>query len=414
MRWHVRWLHSVILVLCIAFILCPISARAAPTHTLTVTCYVEDSPQADRLFDLFHVGSVSETGSVSYQEPFASKGFPDILSENSDYVDLARRLFAYVSDQEIKPDLSEATDPSGNVKFPGLDTGLYLVLGQPYEITDGGTTRFVIFEPVLVFVDEDSVVETKHHIGKSPDLPPDIPDDPGLEEPKNPPKPTGPLPQTGALKWPIPVLAFLCVLCFVLFLAFTYRRKRYRYLFLICACCCFCGGFGFFSYNRIQGLRAGGHSGTILSQMADMPIDLRGTDQTGDVPEAVRTYDGQAYLGVLTIPALGLELPVNQVWNYAALEQSPCRYFGSAGKPGFVICAHNYWTHFGGIGTLTPGSSVTFTDATDTCYTYEVTEITTLPPDAIETMTSADYDLTLFTCTYGGRARVTVRCRLME
>ena len=31
----------------------------------------------------------------------------------------------------------------------------------------------------------------------------------------------------------------------------------------------------------------------------------------------------------------------------------------------------------------------------------------------VEKMTSGDWDLTLFTCTYGGKSRVTVRCQRM-
>jgi sortase A len=45
-----------------------------------------------------------------------------------------------------------------------------------------------------------------------------------------------------------------------------------------------------------------------------------------------------------------------------------------------------------------------------TTYTYSVAEIDTLMPTAVEEMTDGDYDLTLFTCTYGGKSRVTVRC----
>ena len=41
---------------------------------------------------------------------------------------------------------------------------------------------------------------------------------------------------------------------------------------------------------------------------------------------------------------------------------------------------------------------------------YEVAEVTTLQPEAIAEMESGEYPLTLFTCTYGGQSRVTVRC----
>ena len=36
----------------------------------------------------------------------------------------------------------------------------------------------------------------------------------------------------------------------------------------------------------------------------------------------------------------------------------------------------------------------------------------TLMPTAVEEMESGDWDLTLFTCTVGGRTRVAVRCAL--
>ena len=41
---------------------------------------------------------------------------------------------------------------------------------------------------------------------------------------------------------------------------------------------------------------------------------------------------------------------------------------------------------------------------------YEVVGKDVLEPTAVEEMTSGDFDLTLFTCTYGGEFRVTVYC----
>jgi sortase (surface protein transpeptidase) len=34
----------------------------------------------------------------------------------------------------------------------------------------------------------------------------------------------------------------------------------------------------------------------------------------------------------------------------------------------------------------------------------------TVPPSSVYEVTHSEYDLTLFTCTYGGQARVVVRC----
>ena len=41
---------------------------------------------------------------------------------------------------------------------------------------------------------------------------------------------------------------------------------------------------------------------------------------------------------------------------------------------------------------------------------YEVVGLDVLVPTAVEEMTAGDFDLTLFTCTYGGQSRVAVYC----
>lgn len=55
---------------------------------------------------------------------------------------------------------------------------------------------------------------------------------------------------------------------------------------------------------------------------------------------------------------------------------------------------------------------ITFTDVDGNMFGYEVIELETLSPFAIEEMTGGNWDLTLFTCTVGGQYRVTARCVL--
>ena len=120
--------------------------------------------------------------------------------------------------------------------------------------------------------------------------------------------------------------------------------------------------------------------------------------------------DGYQYIGVLEIPALQLALPVIGDWSYPALKEAPCRYAGTAYAGGFVIAGHNYRTHFNPLKNLAPGNEVIFTDVEGTVFSYTAEEIVVLEPQEIEKMISLDWDLTLFTCTYGGQARLTVRC----
>lgn len=65
---------------------------------------------------------------------------------------------------------------------------------------------------------------------------------------------------------------------------------------------------------------------------------------------------------------------------------------------------------FGKLKELRIGDRLSFTDADGNIFYYEVGETEILAPDATEEMTDSDWDLTLFTCTLGGKNRVTVRC----
>jgi sortase A len=129
---------------------------------------------------------------------------------------------------------------------------------------------------------------------------------------------------------------------------------------------------------------------------------------------AVRIVNGKRYIGVLSVPVLGLELPIIQKWNYTNLRVAPCRYVGSVYSGDLVIAAHNYISHFGNLKRLQLGDSVTFTDMEGNKFHYEVEVLETLAPTAVEEMTSGKWDLSLFTCTVGGKQRVTVRCKLVR
>jgi len=120
--------------------------------------------------------------------------------------------------------------------------------------------------------------------------------------------------------------------------------------------------------------------------------------------------DDREYIGVLSIPALGLELPVISSWDYPGLRVAPCRYTGSAYTDDLVIAAHNYASHFGRLRELSQGDSVRFTDTDGNVFDYVVSELEILEPYAVSQMTEGDWDLTLFTCTPGGQYRVTLRC----
>lgn len=131
--------------------------------------------------------------------------------------------------------------------------------------------------------------------------------------------------------------------------------------------------------------------------------------------EPVLEIDGQAYIGVVAIPEIGIELPVLSEWSYPNLKSAPCRYQGTAYEHDMILIAHNYRSHFGRISELHSGSEILFTDAAGKVYQYEVNNIENIAGTDIESMEfgSGDgWDLTLFTCTISGQSRVTVRAFL--
>lgn len=135
-------------------------------------------------------------------------------------------------------------------------------------------------------------------------------------------------------------------------------------------------------------------------------------DAQREMPE--KTVNGRAYIGVLSIPSLNLELPVLSQWSYPNLKDAPCRYSGSLYQNDLIICAHNYASHFGRLKTLQPGDTLLFTDMDDQVVSFQMVEQETLDPYDQEAMTTGDWDLTLFTCTPGGQTRVTVRFQRVD
>lgn len=138
----------------------------------------------------------------------------------------------------------------------------------------------------------------------------------------------------------------------------------------------------------------------------ELPTEPVFLDTTMDTVEV----GGQDYIGYLTIPILELELPIMSDWSYPQLRTAPCRYTGTVGGNDLVLMAHNYPTHFGPLSGLHSGDLVYFRDVHGVTTEYAVAAVDILMPDAVEEMTAGDYDLSLFTCTYGGKSRVTVRC----
>ena len=180
-------------------------------------------------------------------------------------------------------------------------------------------------------------------------------------------------------------------------------------------------------YNRYEDTRAGQEAESLLESV-EAAISAQGTD----VPAATETSKPESsaaptaaaldpempavllgdyeYVGYIEIPIPELKLPVMAEWDYTRLNIAPCRQAGSSRTDNLVIAAHNYDSHFGHLKDLSVGDTVTFTDMEGIVNNYHVEKIETLNPSAVDTVLNSDYDLVLYTCTKGGKTRVTVFC----
>ena len=117
-----------------------------------------------------------------------------------------------------------------------------------------------------------------------------------------------------------------------------------------------------------------------------------------------------ALLGVLSVPAVSLTVPVFAEWSYYSLTLAPCRDCGSVETGDLVIAAHNYDTHFGRLSRMEPGDSVYFTDMAGNTTEYAAASVEQRDPSDAEGVRESGYPLVLYTCSWDCTARVTVFC----
>ena len=167
-------------------------------------------------------------------------------------------------------------------------------------------------------------------------------------------------------------------------------------------------------YNHWEENRAEDTSKYLLQDVQEKITDDLTEDKERSKNMSMVQVDGQACIGVLSIPVLELELPVLTDWSYAKLKIAPCHYYGTVSEKNFVIAAHNYQSHFGRLTELQPQDLIMFTEMSGEIHYYEVVLLETLPGNAVEEMITSGFDLSLYTCTVGGGSRVTVRCNALE
>ena len=153
-------------------------------------------------------------------------------------------------------------------------------------------------------------------------------------------------------------------------------------------------------------------------------VPLKNPEETPYKDMPTEDVEGYRYIGFLEIPSISLSLPVMEDWDYNRLKVSPCRYSGSYYTDDLVICAHNYYRHFTPVkDSLGMGEDVYFTNVMGESIHYKTVNKETVQPMDINamvsnyrnsTVSSNEWDLTLFTCNIGGQTRAAIRCRRVQ
>lgn len=214
------------------------------------------------------------------------------------------------------------------------------------------------------------------------------------------------------------------------------RRKSRGNVFLVLGILLILGALGLCGYNLREDRTAASTGERVIEQLLEQipdPIpalpELEENIQAiaGDVEHAsyveypdyildptrempTKVIEGNEYLGVISVPTQGIELPVLADCSLPLLKIAPCRYSSTVYENDMVIAAHNYASHFGKLTRLSVGDKIVFTDVEGNEFSYRVLELEVVQPTQVTYMKTGNWDLTLFTCTWGGRSRVTVRC----
>lgn len=163
-------------------------------------------------------------------------------------------------------------------------------------------------------------------------------------------------------------------------------------------------------FNLWDDIRAGRDAAEAAASIGSQRKGDRDHLKFPDMEMPTVEIGGISYIGILSIPETGSELPVISDVSMTGLRKAPCRYYGSAYNDTLIVAVHNYRTHFGRIGELQQDDVLKFTDVMGNVFNYKVAETEILQPYDTEHMKNNEHDLTLFTCTIGGLSRVTVRC----
>lgn len=211
-----RYYLIVVLVFCLTiniFAAGPINMDR--TGSIIVLMEYNDDAVSGGTLTLYHVAELfwsDDQYVFEFTQPFEDCNLSLTELDNQE---IAFEYSEFVIDHSILG-ITKRIDMDGQAEFEDLPLGLYLIVQE-----DAAAGYFPI-TPFLISVPMNSEGEWIYDVDATPKI--DIEREPTPEEPPLP----SDIPQTGQLKWPVPVLAISGVVFFALGWVLCFRRKNKR------------------------------------------------------------------------------------------------------------------------------------------------------------------------------------------
>lgn len=194
--------------------------------TLIVNLNHKGNAIPDGEFTLYCVALLKKDGETY----LATKDFKEcnINFNNLDDNNLPNYIYEYILINEIKGTV-KPVNYKGEVRFEELENGLYLVVQTKGSLGFKAPTPFLVEMPNY----NSQTNEWEYNVEAKPKALPDnmtVPTEPTespLETETPMTKPSGMLPHTGQLNWPIPVMAFVGIILFAIgFTIYNEGKKK--------------------------------------------------------------------------------------------------------------------------------------------------------------------------------------------
>ena len=154
-----------------------------------------------------------------------------------------------------------------------------------------------------------------------------------------------------------------------------------------------------FGYDTYRTHKAEEFAKTTMEKIKDLKV-------VGDMP--VVEIDGYEYIGYVSIPRFGQELPVMSEYDTTRLNLAPCRHFGSTTNDDLIIAGHNFPGHFGNLMYLGQNDVLKFSTFADEEIYYRVVSNAVYYPNQTKAIQDSGWDLVLYTCTWSGYERTVI------